>query len=178
MARSRGGAVAGGPRRRADRGGKSGEDALVAWLRRTLGSPARELIGDDAAMLRLGGEWALTVDSQIEGTHFIAGLDPAVVARRLLAVNVSDLAAVTDEQRAEMSKSVAEIFERVLTQDCRTQYREAKKNEGENMLAMSLGTLVQVAMGNLIDNPAVSQALGGIDKDLNKQKFAEAAAEP
>jgi hypothetical protein len=85
---------------------------------------------------------------------------------------------VTDEQRAEMSKSVAEIFERVLTQDCRTQYREAKKNEGENMLAMSLGTLVQVAMGNLIDNPAVSQALGGIDKDLNKQKFAEAAAEP
>src|SRR6185295_17407006 len=44
--------------------------------------------------LRLGGEWALTVDSQIEGTHFLAGLDPAVVARRLLAVNVSDLAAV------------------------------------------------------------------------------------
>ncbi len=36
-----------------------GEDALVAWLRRTLGSPARELIGDDAAMLRLSGEWAL-----------------------------------------------------------------------------------------------------------------------
>ena len=44
--------------------------------------------------MRRGGEWALTVDSQIEGTHFVAGLDPAVVARRLLAVNVSDLAAV------------------------------------------------------------------------------------
>jgi thiamine-monophosphate kinase len=74
--------------------GTGGEDALVAWLRRTLGSPARELIGDDAAMLRLSGEWALTVDSQVEGTHFIAGLDPAVVARRLLAVNLSDVAAV------------------------------------------------------------------------------------
>ncbi len=71
-----------------------GEDALIAWLRRTLGSPTSELIGDDAAMLRLGGEWALTVDSQIEGTHFPAGLDAAVIARRLLAVNVSDLAAV------------------------------------------------------------------------------------
>ena len=94
MAKSRGGAVAEGPGPRAGRGGTGGEDALVAWLRRTLGSPARELIGDDAAMLRLGGEWALTVDSQIEGTHFVAGLDPAVVARRLLAVNVSDLAAV------------------------------------------------------------------------------------
>jgi hypothetical protein len=107
-----------------------------------------------------------------------AGLARWIFASAAQNPNVSDLAAVTDEQRAEMSKSVAEIFERVLTQDCRTQYREAKKNEGENMLAMSLGTLVQVAMGNLIDNPAVSQALGGIDKDLNKQKFAEAAAEP
>lgn len=71
-----------------------GEDALVGWLRRTLGKPASELIGDDTAMLRLGGEWALTVDSQIEGTHFLPGLDAAVIARRLLAVNVSDLAAV------------------------------------------------------------------------------------
>jgi thiamine-monophosphate kinase len=71
-----------------------GEDALVGWLRRTLGKPAAELIGDDAAMLRLDGEWALTVDSQIEGTHFQPGLDPAIVARRLLAVNASDLAAV------------------------------------------------------------------------------------
>jgi len=74
--------------------GGAGEDALIGWLRETLGSPSRELIGDDAAMLRLGGEWALTVDSQIEGTHFLPGLDPALVARRLLSVNVSDLAAV------------------------------------------------------------------------------------
>lgn len=71
-----------------------GEDALVGWLRSTLGQPASALIGDDAAMLRLHGEWALTVDSQIEGTHFLPGLDAAVIARRLLAVNVSDLAAV------------------------------------------------------------------------------------
>ena len=81
-------------RERVAAGGPAGEDVLVAWLRRTLGPPAGELIGDDAAMLRLGGEWALTVDSQIEGTHFLPGLDPAVVARRLLAVNLSDLAAV------------------------------------------------------------------------------------
>jgi thiamine-monophosphate kinase len=50
-------------------------------------------IGDDAALLQLGGDWAITVDSQIEGIHFPAGLDPALVARRLLAVNLSDLAA-------------------------------------------------------------------------------------
>ena len=71
-----------------------GEDALVAWLRRTVGAPASELIGDDAALLRLGGDWALTVDSQIAGTHHPPDLDSAVAARRLLAVNLSDLAAV------------------------------------------------------------------------------------
>ncbi|HYV17990.1 MAG TPA: hypothetical protein VFC25_03040 [Verrucomicrobiae bacterium] len=107
-----------------------------------------------------------------------AGLARWIFASAAQNPNVADLAAVTDEQRTEMSKSVAAIFERVLTQDCRTQFRDAKKNEGENMLSMSFGTLVQVAMGNLIDNPAVSGALGGIDKELNKQKFAEAAAEP
>lgn len=71
----------------------SNEDELLSWLRGHLGPGAGDLLGDDAAMLRLEGDWALTTDSQIEGTHFLAGLEPAVVARRLLAVNLSDLAA-------------------------------------------------------------------------------------
>jgi len=94
VARARTGAAGSEGRKVGGRHEAGGEDELVNWLRRTLGSPSRELIGDDAAMLPLGGEWALTVDSQIEGTHFLSGLDPAVVARRLLAVNDSDLAAV------------------------------------------------------------------------------------
>jgi len=84
--------VSGG--RRARPAAIGAEDRLIAWLRGTLGPPGGKLVGDDAAMLRLDGEWALTADSQIEGTHFVRGLDPAAVARRLLAVNLSDLAAV------------------------------------------------------------------------------------
>lgn len=94
VARARSGAAGSEGRNVEGRHEVGGEDGLVNWLRRTLGSPSRELIGDDAALLHLGGDWALTVDSQIEGTHFLPGLDPAVVARRLLAVNVSDLASV------------------------------------------------------------------------------------
>src|SRR6185436_12693499 len=41
----------------------------------------------------------VTTDSQIEGVHFPPGLDPALVARRLLAVNLSDLAAMGAEPR-------------------------------------------------------------------------------
>lgn len=68
-----------------------GEDELVAWLRSRAGGA---LIGDDAAVLPESERWAVTVDTQIEGVHFVPGLDPALVAERLLAVNLSDLAAM------------------------------------------------------------------------------------
>jgi len=71
------------------------EDRLLGRLRSRLGSSSP--IGDDAAILALQGEVAVTVDSQISGVHFVPDLDPAQVARRLLAVNMSDLAAMGAE---------------------------------------------------------------------------------
>jgi len=75
------------------------EDRLIDWLRRRSGQqPGGSPIGDDAAILPAGGPhaglFAITVDHQIAGVHFPFQLDPAVVARRLLAVNLSDLAAM------------------------------------------------------------------------------------
>lgn len=69
----------------------TGEDRLLHWLRSRLDS---SLIGDDAAILPPGGPFAVTVDSQVSGVHFVADLDPAILARRLLAINLSDLAAM------------------------------------------------------------------------------------
>jgi thiamine-monophosphate kinase len=71
------------------------EDDLLRRLRARLGLSSP--IGDDAAILAFHGEVAITVDSQISGVHFVPGLDPAHVARRLLAVNLSDLAAMAAE---------------------------------------------------------------------------------
>lgn len=70
---------------------RPGEEALVAWLSGRLGRD--HLLGDDTASLPPLTRLVATVDQQIEGTHFYPGLAPAVVARRLLAVNLSDLAA-------------------------------------------------------------------------------------
>lgn len=72
------------------------EDRLLRWLRARLDSPLTgpSLIGDDAAVLPAGGPFAVTVDSQIAGVHFVPDLDPALLAPRLLAVNLSDLAAM------------------------------------------------------------------------------------
>lgn len=71
------------------------EDDLLGWFRSL---PGTDLLGDDAAVLPPSddpdGDRVATVDSQVEGVHFPPGLDPALVARRLLAVNLSDLAAM------------------------------------------------------------------------------------
>lgn len=70
------------------------EDRLHTWLRQRLRRAGFDRLGDDGAILRASGPWAVTQDHQIEDVHFTAGLDPRMVARRLLAVNLSDLAAM------------------------------------------------------------------------------------
>jgi thiamine-monophosphate kinase len=79
---------------------KSSEDRLLSWLRgriaRSAAAGTAPLLGDDAAVLP-ARSFAVTVDSQIAGVHFPPDLPAAVLARRLLAVNLSDLAATGAE---------------------------------------------------------------------------------
>ena len=91
--------------------------------------------------------------------------------------DVAAYATVPPEERAALSRSVSTLFERLLTQDCRTQFREARKNDGEETVSTSFGILVQTALRGLIENPSVSSALVGVDDHLDKQKIAGAMAD-
>jgi len=51
-------------------------------------------VGDDAAVLKVDGHLAVTVDTLVAGVHFPDGMAPHVLGYRLLAVNLSDLAAM------------------------------------------------------------------------------------
>jgi thiamine-monophosphate kinase len=53
-------------------------------------------IGDDCALIKppANEEIAITSDMLVEGRHFFAGADPTLLARKALAVNLSDLAAM------------------------------------------------------------------------------------
>ena len=56
--------------------------------------PAARGLNDDAAVLDVGGETlVLTHDTMVEGVHFLASQNPADVAWKLVATNMSDLAA-------------------------------------------------------------------------------------
>jgi len=70
------------------------ESAFIAALRALAPHPAARGLGDDCAVIEIGGEaLVLTHDAMAEGVHFLPGQDPADVAWKLVASNLSDLAA-------------------------------------------------------------------------------------
>ena len=72
----------------------SGELALIAALRQIATHPGARNLDDDAAVIDFGGEaLVLTHDTLVEGVHVLPGQDPADVAWKLVATNMSDLAA-------------------------------------------------------------------------------------
>jgi thiamine-monophosphate kinase len=72
----------------------SGETAFIEMLRALAHHPAARGLADDAAVLEVGGETlVLTHDMLVEGVHFLPTADWADVAWKLVAVNLSDLAA-------------------------------------------------------------------------------------
>jgi thiamine-monophosphate kinase len=72
----------------------SQESQFLAALRSLAAHPAARGLADDAAVLELGGtNVVITHDMLVEGVHFLPADPPGDVAWKLLAVNLSDLAA-------------------------------------------------------------------------------------
>ena len=70
------------------------ELSFIESLRRLAGHPAARGLLDDAAVLNLNTQQiVLTHDTLVEGVHFLASDPPETVAWKLVAVNLSDLAA-------------------------------------------------------------------------------------
>ncbi|MDM7956176.1 thiamine-phosphate kinase [Blastomonas sp.] len=70
------------------------EPAFIDLLRKLATDPAARGLNDDAAVLTIGQQaLVVTKDMLAEGVHFLAADPPADVAWKLVAVNVSDLAA-------------------------------------------------------------------------------------
>lgn len=73
----------------------AGEAAFVEGLRALAVAAAARGLEDDAAVLEVGGKsLVLTHDMLVEGVHFLPSDPPGDVAWKLLAVNLSDLAAM------------------------------------------------------------------------------------
>jgi thiamine-monophosphate kinase len=72
----------------------AGEFAFIDALRAIATTPGARALADDAAVLMIGGETlVLTLDTLVEGVHYLPGDPAGDVAWKLVAVNVSDLSA-------------------------------------------------------------------------------------
>ena len=75
------------------------ERDIIARLRRIATAPEARGLADDVAVV---GNLVLTHDSIAEGIHFLPFDPPASVGWKLVAVNLSDLAAKGAEPRAAL----------------------------------------------------------------------------
>lgn len=78
-------------------------DLIRRYFTRPAGTgPRRALlgVGDDCALLDMGGTLAISTDMLVEGRHFLPTADPEALGHKCLAVNLSDLAAMGAEPYA------------------------------------------------------------------------------
>lgn len=97
---------------KSERSGFSEHDIIARYFRPlTSGVPGAHELIDDAASIHTGGECDLvvTTDALVANVHFFADDDPADIAYKALAVNISDLAA---KAAAPLAYSLALILPR------------------------------------------------------------------
>ncbi|HKB79003.1 MAG TPA: hypothetical protein VKH35_04740 [Thermoanaerobaculia bacterium] len=97
-----------------------------------------------------------------------------IFATMALHPDVQSLAAVSPEQRQEITKDTAKIFERLLTDSCAQQTRDAIKYEGPSTIESAFGILGQVAMRELFTNDKVAAGLEDFSKAVDAKKVEQA----
>ena len=84
------------------------------------------------------------------------------------------MANVDDGKRAEVNKKTAAMFQRLLTQACVAEAREAVKYEGASTLETGFNVLGQVAGRELFANPSVANGLAELDKYVDQPAIQKA----
>lgn len=85
-----------------------------------------------------------------------------------------DLAAYSNlkpSDTAQITKTSSQLFERLMTVDCRSETMEVLRNEGLKGMEKGFAFLGQTAMYELMAHPKVSDELSELDKGFDKSKF-------
>lgn len=88
--------------------------------------------------------------------------------------SVKALSNVSTKQGESLNKGAADLMMELLTQRCKVETQQAIKNEGETAIRASFQILGQVAMQDLMGNPAVTKYIGGITTFVDKKSLEEA----
>jgi len=97
-----------------------------------------------------------------------------VIATTTLHPAVQSITKVSVAERARANQETARLFDRLLTESCIEQTRQAVKYEGAAALQTGFQTLGQVAMAELFSDPDVANGLGELDKQIDSKKLQQA----
>lgn len=86
---------------------------------------------------------------------------------------VASISSLTAPRRDEIDRAAGALLERLLTESCRKQTQEALKYEGPIAMQTSFQVLGQVAMQELMSNPAVGQGFAAIGKYVSDDKIKQ-----
>ncbi|PKU25559.1 thiamine-phosphate kinase [Telmatospirillum siberiense] len=152
------------------------EFSLIARLFAPLAARHPGALGltDDAALIDgpEGRQWAVTADAMVAGVHFLPDDPPDLIARKLIRVNLSDLAAMGARPFAVL---LASCFPRDVTGDWLDRFASGLKTDCEEFSIALIGgdtvatpgplTLALTAIGDVGRNSALlrSNARSGDD---------------
>jgi hypothetical protein len=84
---------------------------------------------------------------------------------------VKSIASITDAQRDELNKRAAKLLERLITESCKSEMRNALNHEGAGAIEASFQALGQVAARSLFSDPAVARGMADVDGYMDKPKI-------
>jgi hypothetical protein len=117
--------------------------------------------GDDMAKCLVK---AATPDDQ---TVFIKWLFAAIA----LHPDVASMASISSQQRDDFSKRAGALFQRLLTESCRSETQQAIRYEGPATIQYAFQVFGQAAAGNLFANPSVAAGMKDLAKYIDQDKI-------
>lgn len=91
---------------------------------------------------------------------------------------VKSISSVTDAQRNELNVKTAKLFERLLTESCKSQVQTAIKYEGQGTIESAFQVLGQVAARGLFSDPGVNGFIAQLGNHIDKQKMESVIGVP
>ena len=84
---------------------------------------------------------------------------------------VSYMVDISEREKKVIDKDVADIFTRLLSEDCMDETKKAKKYEGDNAMVTAFEILGQVAANGIMDNPNVGRSMNKFSEHIDIEKL-------
>ena len=96
-----------------------------------------------------------------------------MVSAMASAPQLKGFAVVSPERRDELNRSLAHIFTRLITTDCRASARPLLKSGNSQAFGSAFEVFGRLAMQELTGNPEADRAMGEFAKYINDADFAD-----